>query len=411
MFKNNKCTKTEFLFLRRTISLLSKNLYQVLNSIHNKKLPERFWLLLFTGWLNKYVRILYLQWRYVNSRPKNFVFKLDPRLDLKISDCKDLKKTLDGFLFQESAIKEIVLFKNREFIYLKKEKKIDSSKDFFFYIKNSFLKKIFFYLLKLVIRFMPTVKKKIFFYQTIFKYDFIKKNFGNKVLINSFYFYLFVLINFLIIKLSEKQKFKRDLFIHIFKKKIKTKAGSFNDFLYQKFSKDCPDFVIENFENYFYNTKDIFRAKKIFSSYAQHQYKNLYLKFLFAKQILFKSKIVWIVEGGTFRSRTLGTFNPKIFELVLTWFKTNTKKKIQLPYNPILDNYKDYKYRKSKERKKIGVFLKPVSSDEFHFNYGHSREDGHEIFSNFEKLNPYLKKDFKIRFLFKKKKKIFNKKN
>jgi len=73
MFRGIKAYKSDFVFLRKILKTLIKDLKISLNKVHKISLTSRQWTLILKGWLDYYLIIVFYYWRIEKENKKKLL--------------------------------------------------------------------------------------------------------------------------------------------------------------------------------------------------------------------------------------------------------------------------------------------------------------------------------------------------
>jgi len=370
MFKRIKTSKSDLVFIRRKFKTLSKDLFNTLNKIHNVSFNSRIWSLLLKGWLDYYIIVVFYYWKLEKKNKKKL-----------LNSQKIYKLSYQKFLIRENEINN-----NR------------------ISITYIIFRKFFYKFFRLILKIIPKVSINYLLYKSCYNNNLLYKIYGIKFYIIFFYFKFVNLLNNSLVFFGKKDLKKRFLFIKEFEKKItRLKNKSFESYLYLRISKDLPPYVLEIFETFLYKTIDIFKVKKIISSYL-HNFINKYEKFWLIKSINKKTKFYFIEYGASFRHDSFDIkIKEKIFDKMITWYETKKRNKKQIYFNPLIQNYpiKKIDAIKSIKQNNLGIILKDCKIVNCFFCRGSSIADSYEILENLKKLKLLLRIDIRKKILLK----------
>jgi len=406
MFRGIKAYKSDFVFLRKILKTLIKDLKISLNKVHKISLTSRQWTLILKGWLDYYLIIVFYYWRIEKENKKKLL------RDTIFFDSfeKNHIYYLYSNHFKKNILKDIVLFKKKKLL----DNQIKSNNNNFnslirqykFYNTDSivvfFFKKFLYKITRLILKVMPKVSINYLLFETCYSINFLSKIYGKKYYLIIFYFYFINKLNYLLVLFGKKDFEKRFLFAEELEKKtIKIKNKSFKKYLYYRISKDFPVYALESFKIFFFKTVDVFKVNKVITSYLLNSLNN-YAKFWLVKSIK-KTKLFYIEHGGTFRKELLGKkMKEDITDKEITWFQAKKKKQKQIYFNPLLYKYsRNIKSDLNPESNNLGIILKHCTISNSFVTKGSSSEDSFEILENLKKLKTLLRSDISKNFLIK----------
>jgi len=115
MFRRIKTYKSDLVFLRKILKTLSKDLKISLNKVHKVSLTSQQWALILKGWLDYYLIIVFYYWRLKKENKRKFLNNTIFYNSFK----KNHIYYLYSYHFKKNILKDIVLFKKKDYLIAK----------------------------------------------------------------------------------------------------------------------------------------------------------------------------------------------------------------------------------------------------------------------------------------------------
>lgn len=305
---------------------LTKNL----NKYHRINYSNQSWSIIIEPFLQTYLTILFDRWEIIRSLNKSAKYNVNfykfSENQNNFKDTEDLIEKSSQDYWNQKLFQDIILFKKLKNIKIQNSEKtlIYKKKIIENQITNSFKVK----LIEQIVNLICFFKKKFEFF--FFDHSFSKKFFLKiHIATNSFPYFSNNIsklkFNYILSK-KKDEKFRKNLFINY----PISKKDLFENFFLNKFKKEIPSFLIEDFK--FLNTKvNKFNIKpKFIISQNNHWYNQIFKTWL-AKKINSGSKLVIMEHGGSFPYKyPYFNFEEEMCNYLVKWFKPIHKKHYQI---------------------------------------------------------------------------------
>ena len=324
----NKIEK-DYRYLYRLKKKIFIYLTKKLNNYHSLNYSNQSWSIVIEPFLQMYLTVLFDRWEIISNLNNKKRYNVNfYKFNEKQNDFKDTEDLINRSFqdhWNHCLFQDIFLFKKFKNIRIKNSKRSLIGKKKFINDQtvNSFKEK----LIELIVNFTCIFKKKFDFF--FFDHSFSKQFFFKIHMINKSFPYFSNKIPKLKFNYSLSKK-NIQLRENIFIDYQINKKDFFENFFVNKFKKDIPTFLIEDFKliNSQINKFDI-KPKFIFSQ-NNHWYNQIFKTWL-ANKVSNGSKLIIMEHGGSFPYRyPYFNFEEDMCDYLIKWFKPMHKKHYQI---------------------------------------------------------------------------------
>lgn len=311
--------KKDYIKCENIYQSILKDLVSELNKLHGVKKSKKYWEIILSHWLKRFIYICYNNFKILNKKTNFTVITSEYGNDsLFTSNTCDLRNSSNSYSWNFILISKMLKYfrPNLEFIYKKKSnKKYNSLTN----LKKKYkLKNLILNIANLIFRNFYK-NKDVFFYNSGLPF-FFEKNL--EIRLGQYpRFSRFKDFNYLIKKFDYNFRTKLNL-----KKKNKI---SLEDFIRQQLPLTLPGVVIESFSNFLKLTRDESLPKKPSHIITAYDFDcNDFFKIYTAEKVEKKTKYVILQHGNRYFTSIEGKFYPemKICDKFISWGPKENKK-------------------------------------------------------------------------------------